>query len=108
LRRVKQACLQFVLLKPLTSSVEILLHHYDLCEDGDYSLRNCYIWISLVNNISVTVALYSLVLFYKATKERLAPFKPFQKFLCIKSLLFFSYWQTCLFNLLQVMGYFNH
>jgi len=92
----------------VTSIVEIVLHRYGLCIDGDYSFKNGYLWLSLVNNISVSISLYSLVLFYMATEVKLKPFKPFFKFVCVKSILFFSYWQSCLFNILQMMGYFNH
>lgn len=35
-----------------------------------------------------------------ATEERLKPFSPFSKFLCVKAILFFSFWQTLLFSLL--------
>jgi len=85
-----------------------VLHRYGMCVDGDYSLRNGYLWISLINNASVSLSLYSLVLFYMACEERLKPFNPFYKFLCVKSILFFSYWQSCVFNILQMLGYFNH
>jgi hypothetical protein len=97
-----------VLIKPVTSIAEIILHRYGLCEDGVIKLRNGYTWISLVNNFSVTISLYSLVLFYKATHDRLQPFKPFFKFLCVKSILFFSYWQSCFFTFLQMVGVFDH
>jgi len=43
-----------------------------------------------------------------ATEEKLNPYDPFFKFLCVKSILFFAYWQSCLFNLLQLFGVFNH
>lgn len=108
MRKVKQAVLQFVLVKPLTSFVEVVLHKYDLCNDGSYSLKNGYTWISFVNNVSVSFSLYGLVLFYMATEEKLKPFKPFFKFLCVKSIIFFSYWQSFLFNILQMAGLFNH
>jgi hypothetical protein len=68
---VKQAALQFVLIKPLTSIIEIILNNYGHYEVGVLKLKNGYIWISLINNISVTISLYSLVLFYKATHDRL-------------------------------------
>ena len=68
---MKQAALQFVLIKPAASILEIVLHRYGMSEAGVLKLRNGYVWISLVNNISVTISLYSLVLFYKATHDRL-------------------------------------
>lgn len=81
-----------MLVKPLTSFIEVILHKYNLCNDGSYSLNNGYTWISFVNNISVSFSLYGLVLFYMATEEKLKPFKPFFKFVCVKSIIFFSYW----------------
>lgn len=45
----------------------------------------------IINNISQFVAMYSLVLFYWATKEELAPMKPVGKFMCIKAVIFFSF-----------------
>ncbi len=92
----------------MTSIIEILLSRNNLYHEGDYSLKSGYLWISAINNISVSLSLHSLVLFYMVTEDRLKPFKPFTKFLCIKSIIFFSYWQSCLFNLLQLIGLFNH
>ena len=36
--------------------------------------------------------MYFLVLFYMSVKEELAPIKPVPKFLCIKAIIFFSFW----------------
>jgi len=59
-------------------------------------------WLGMINNVSISVSLYCLVLFYMATEERLAPFDPFYKFLTVKAILFFSFWQACLFQVLYV------
>ncbi len=76
----------------MTSIVEILLSRNNLYHEGDYSLKSGYLWISVINNISVSLSLHSLVLFYMVTEDRLKPFKPFTKFLCVKAIIFFSYW----------------
>lgn len=75
--------------------------------EGDYGFSSSYLYLATINNFSVSLSLYCLVLFYKATEERLAPFSPFYKFLCVKAILFFSFWQTCLFQLLDYFEAFS-
>lgn len=58
------------------------------------SLHLCrYLWITIVYNLTYTVALYGLLLFYLGTHELLAPFKPLLKFALVKAVIFLSYWQ---------------
>ena len=52
-----------------------------------------YFYCSIAYNISVTVALYGLFLFYSATRPLLSPFHPVLKFLSVKSIVFLSFWQ---------------
>jgi hypothetical protein len=64
-------------------------------------------WLSwtftIILNISVSVALYSLVLFYHVFAKELAPHKPLAKFLCIKGVVFFCFWQV---NILPILFQF--
>ena len=99
--------LQFVLIKPITSVLAILLDEYGMFCDGTYNLHCGFPWLAFINNISVSFSLYFLVLFYKATEERLAPFNPFYKFVTVKAILFFSFWQSCMFQLLSSMDLFS-
>lgn len=63
-----------------------------------YILISCsadggYIYITIIYNISVSLALYGLYLFYFATRDLLTPFEPVLKFCTIKSVIFLSFWQ---------------
>lgn len=96
--------LQFVLIKPVTAFLCLILDHYGLYKEGSYDLHSGFVYLSFINNLSVSLSLYCLVLFYMATEERLAPYEPFYKFLSVKAILFFSFWQSCLF---QVLNHFE-
>ncbi|ELR12154.1 Transmembrane protein 34 family protein [Acanthamoeba castellanii str. Neff] len=106
----KRCILQFVVLKARTSfhprpSLAVLAavleskgwhstHPRTLVYgDGDFSLNKGYLWITIVDNISITVSMYFLVLFYHVTKNELKPFNPMSKFLCIKLVIMFAFWQ---------------
>jgi hypothetical protein len=76
-------------------------------EEGEFSGSNPWLYLIITTNISQIWALYCLVLFYKATKEELQPIKPLGKFLCIKAVVFFSFWQSVFLAILQAAGAFN-
>jgi hypothetical protein len=50
----------------------------------------------MIYNVSVSLALYGLFLFYFATRELLTPFEPVLKFFTVKSVIFLSFWQGTL------------
>jgi len=49
--------------------------------------------VTIVYNISVSLSLYALFLFYFSTRELLSPYSPMLKFLMVKSVIFLSFWQ---------------
>ncbi|XP_077300654.1 transmembrane endosomal protein isoform X2 [Arctopsyche grandis] len=93
LRFCKQATLQFCLVKPLCAFIIIFLQAAGHYHDGDWSPDGGYIYITIIYNISVSLALYGLFLFLGATREMLTPFDPVLKFCTVKSVIFLSFWQ---------------
>lgn len=101
LRFCKQATLQFCLVKPVMAFVIIFLQAFGHYRDGDWSPDGGYIYITIIYNISVSLALYGLFLFYFATRELLTPFEPVLKFCTVKSVIFLSFWQGVLLAILE-------
>lgn len=58
-----------------------------------HSINGGYLYVTAIYNLSVSLALYGLFLFYFATRDLLIPFEPVLKFCTIKSVIFLSFWQ---------------
>ncbi|XP_026113524.1 transmembrane protein 184A-like [Carassius auratus] len=104
LRFCKQATLQFCVVKPIMAVITILLQAFGKYHDGDFNVTGGYLYITIIYNISVSLALYALFLFYFATSDLLRPFEPVLKFLTIKSVIFLSFWQGMLLAILERCG----
>ncbi|CAM9430906.1 unnamed protein product [Pylaiella littoralis] len=89
LRLSKQATLQFVVVKPTMSILSLLALAL-----GQYFASSFQVTLLVVYNSSYSVALYGLLMFYKACGPLLAPFRPIQKFFAVKSIIFATYWQS--------------
>nr|XP_009794952.1 PREDICTED: transmembrane protein 184A-like [Nicotiana sylvestris] len=94
IRRCKQGCLQFVILKPILVAVTFILYAKQKYEDGNFSPKQSYLYLTIIYTISYSMALYALVLFYVACRDLLQPFNPVPKFIIIKSVVFLTYWQV--------------
>ncbi|XP_074170121.1 transmembrane protein 184A isoform X4 [Rhinolophus sinicus] len=104
LRFCKQATLQFCVVKPVMALVTIILQAVGKYHDGDFNIHSGYLYVTLIYNVSVSLALYALFLFYFATRELLQPFEPVLKFLTIKAVIFLSFWQGVLLAILERCG----
>ncbi|KAJ8246113.1 hypothetical protein GJAV_G00263780 [Gymnothorax javanicus] len=101
LRFCKQATLQFCVVKPIMAVLTILLQAFGKYHDGDFSVNGGYLYITIIYNFSVSLALYALFLFYFTTSDLLRPYEPVLKFLTIKSVIFLSFWQGMVLAILE-------
>lgn len=104
LRFCMQSTLQFCFVKPVVAIVIIVLEALGLYNEGNWDPQYGYIYCTLIYNVSVSLALYGLVLFYTATQPLLSKYHPVLKFLCIKSVIFLSFWQGVLLAVLHWVG----
>ncbi|KAH6783192.1 organic solute transporter ostalpha protein [Perilla frutescens var. hirtella] len=96
IRRCKQGCLQFVILKPILVVATLILYAKGKYEDGNFNPLQSYLYLTIIYTISYSMALYALALFYVACRDLLQPFNPVPKFIIIKSVVFLTYWQGVL------------
>lgn len=93
-KNCKLGCLQYVLCKLVCSLCVMILEKFGLYKEGDFSYSSGYLYICILTNTSQCWALYCLVFFYYATKNELGPIRPVGKFLSVKALVFFTWWQS--------------
>jgi hypothetical protein len=93
LRFCKRATLQFVLVKPVFALLSLLM-----LACGTYHTLFYQLLLAVVYNISYSLALYGLWLFYLATRHILQPFHPVMKFLAVKLVVFLTFWQNGLID----------
>jgi hypothetical protein len=91
IRKCKQGVLQFVLIKPVFAIISMVMIPLQLYFNPGYQA-----FMLLVYNVSYAIALYSLFIFYLATKVLLTQFKPVMKFVAVKSIVFATYYQSVL------------
>ncbi|XP_041937914.1 transmembrane protein 184ba isoform X2 [Alosa sapidissima] len=104
LRFCKQATLQFCVVKPLMAMVTVILQAFGKYRDGDFNVASGYLYVTIIYNISVSLSLYALFLFYFSTRDLLSPYSPMLKFLMVKSVIFLSFWQGMLLAILEKCG----
>ncbi|KAG8138149.1 hypothetical protein E2320_004066 [Naja naja] len=55
--------------------ITVVLQAFGKYQDGDFDVTSGYLYVTIIYNISVSLALYALFLFYFATRELLSPYR---------------------------------
>lgn len=91
---IRRLSLQYVFLKLVLSCLAVILSLVGVYHAGSFDPHYGYFWITLALNLSATVALYMIVLFYDLIARTIFIHKPLLKFISLKVLLFFCFWQS--------------
>lgn len=104
---IKRCILQYVWVKPLLYIIIFITSILGLYDVNDVSSTSIFVWLGICYNISVTTSLYSLAMFWKCLYDQLNVFNPWRKFMCVKLIIFASYWQGLIIGLLNWLGAFK-
>ena len=77
---------EYVQIKPVLAAVTLVLKATGNYGDGDFRSDKGYLYVTVVYNISICVALYSLGMFWVVINDDVKTFRPMPKFLCIKGM----------------------
>jgi len=97
--------MQFFFIRPLTSICMSTLD--DIIGDGhNWDPKYAQFYFNMLANASMSFAFAGLLRFYHATRWDLAWISPFSKFMCIKGIVFLTFWQGVLLSFLAsaIMG----
>ncbi|CAD6914047.1 unnamed protein product [Tilletia controversa] len=89
---IKRGVLQYVQIKPVLAVAAIATKLTGTYHEGKLGL-NYYTAEQIIYNFSVFLSLYCLAMFWSCLSPDLASFRVTPKFICIKGIIFFSFWQ---------------
>jgi len=94
--------LQFVFMRPTLTIAMFVLDKYGYYgpTGNPMDYRSPQFYIVAAQNASVFIAFTGLMKFYHAVDKQLAWCRPFAKFLCIKGVVFMTFWQGLAISLL--------
>ncbi|KZT66067.1 DUF300-domain-containing protein [Daedalea quercina L-15889] len=99
---LKWSVLQYVIIRPAISIAGIICQAYGvLCESGPWSFKTANSYLEVIDGVSITIALYGLIIFYALTREELKGRRPLAKFLSIKLIVMFTFYQGLVFDALE-------
>ena len=104
LRRCKAGVFQYVVVRFLLAVLTLFLRIIGCYEEGNYAYTSAYLWITAICCCSQSWALYSLFMFYHCSHKELITMRPFMKFLCLKMVIFFCWWQALAIGILVRLG----
>jgi hypothetical protein len=111
LHQCEVMAMQFVFFKPLLATAPFFFQLCGYDYEGHPPIANGAVdWLSarlyvlVLGNLSVSIAFYGLLCFFHLTEKDLAWCKPWPKFLCVKGVVFMTFWQDILLQCMSGSG----
>lgn len=101
---LKWSVVQYCFVRPALSIAGIVTEYYEVYCSSSLSYRYAYVYLTSVDFVSITVALYGLIVLYTLVKEDLQGKRPLAKFATIKIGIFLIFYQGFIFSLLANHG----
>jgi Domain of unknown function. len=92
--------MQFVFFKPVTAIGLFTCDKLGYSANGPLDYENATFWLKIIQNVSVFMAFSGLLKFYHAVQDDLGWCRPFPKFMCIKGIVFMTFWQSVVIGFL--------
>lgn len=110
----KLLAMQFVLLNPCLAVFPLVVGIFGfdastpmINADGSINWSSFPLWDAILQNVSICVAFWGLWVFYHGTTKELEWCNPWPKFLCIKGIVFMTYYQAIVIDILSSLGSFT-
>ena len=104
IHKVQTGVLNYVVLRPLTALLGFALEPLGKYTAGDVSPTNAYVYLAMINSASQAWALYCLIQLYRVVAADLTGVRLLAKFVCVKGLVFATFWQGLLVALALRLG----
>ncbi|KAF8797823.1 DUF300-domain-containing protein [Phlegmacium glaucopus] len=99
---VKWLVLQYVIIRPAVSIAGIICQKLEvLCQADGFNVHHASVYLNAIDFVSISFALYGLLMFYGLTHEELQGRRPLAKFLSIKLIVMFTFYQSFVFSALE-------
>lgn len=95
---------QYCVVRPAISVAGIVTEYYEVYCSSSLSYKYAYVYLTSVDFVSISVALYGLFVLYILIKDDLRGRRPLAKFMTIKLGIFLIFYQGFVFDLLADHG----
>lgn len=82
----------------------MITNYYNVLCPTLYSIYFAAVWLDAVDFVSISIALYALIVLYSLVREQLRGKSPLLKFLTIKAVVFLTFYQGFVFSTLESHG----